>query len=161
MATLHWPALVGLMPYPKANGCRVLGVDIDAKKCSLAEKFGAEVVDLSKYEGLEKVTKKVTRNNGADAVIITANSKDNSIIHQAALMSRKRGRIILVGVVGLELSRADFYEKELTFQVSCSYGPGRYDDSYELHGLDYPLAFVRWTQQNFEAVLDLWPKAIM
>ena len=71
-------------------------------------------------------------------------------------MCRKRGRIVLVGVTGLELSRADFYEKELTFQVSCSYGPGRYDANYEQKGLDYPIGFVRWTEQrNFEAVLDM------
>jgi predicted dehydrogenase len=77
-------------------------------------------------------------------------------MHQAALMCRKRGRIVLVGVTGLALSRADFYEKELTFQVSCSYGPGRYDPSYEDKGVDYPIGFVRWTEQrNFEAVLDL------
>src|SRR5690606_35000693 len=77
------------------------------------------------------------------------------IIAQAAQMSRKRGRIVLVGVIGLDISRADFYEKELTFQVSCSYGPGRYDDAYEQKGEDYPLAFVRWTEKrNFEAVLQ-------
>ena len=71
-------------------------------------------------------------------------------------MSRKRGRIVLVGVTGLELNRADFYEKELSFQVSCSYGPGRYDPRYEEKGQDYPLGFVRWTEQrNFEAVLEM------
>ncbi|EHD2243018.1 dehydrogenase, partial [Vibrio vulnificus] len=88
--------------------------------------------------------------------IITASTKSNDPVTQAARMSRKRGRIILVGVTGLELSRADFYEKELTFQVSCSYGPGRYDPSYEEQGNDYPFAFVRWTEQrNFEAILDM------
>jgi predicted dehydrogenase len=97
-----------------------------------------------------------SRGRGVDAVIITASSKSNDIVHQAATMCRKRGRIVLVGVVGLELSRADFYVKELTFQVSCSYGPGRYDEDYEDKGIDYPLGFVRWTEQrNFEAVLDL------
>jgi len=95
-----------------------------------------------------------TRGVGADAVIITASAKTNDIVSQAARMSRKRGRIVLVGVVGLELSRAEFYEKELRFQVSCSYGPGRYDDDYEQKGIDYPLPFVRWTEKrNFEAVL--------
>jgi threonine dehydrogenase-like Zn-dependent dehydrogenase len=80
----------------------------------------------------------------------------NEPVHQAAFMCRKRGRIVLVGVTGLELSRADFYEKELTFQVSCSYGPGRYDPNYEEKGQDYPIGFVRWTEQrNFEAVLDM------
>ena len=89
-------------------------------------------------------------------MLITAASRSNEPVHQAALMCRQRGRIVLVGVVGLELSRADFYEKELTFQVSCSYGPGRYDPRYEAQGLDYPIGFVRWTEQrNFEAVLDM------
>jgi predicted dehydrogenase len=89
-------------------------------------------------------------------VIIAASTKSNEPMHQAALMCRKRGRIVLVGVVGLELSRADFYEKELSFQVSCSYGPGRYDPLYEEGGQDYPVGFVRWTEQrNFEAVLDM------
>ncbi len=91
-----------------------------------------------------------------DAVLITASTNSNEPMHQAALMCRKRGRIVLVGVAGLELSRADFYEKELTFQVSCSYGPGRYDPEYEEKGFDYPVGFVRWTEQrNFEAVLDM------
>src|SRR5262249_60411247 len=89
-------------------------------------------------------------------VVVTGSRESSEPIHQAAVMSRKRGRIVLVGVAGLELSRADFYEKELTFQVSCSYGPGRYDPDYEQKGRDYPLGFVRWTEQrNFEAVLDL------
>ena len=96
----------------------------------------------------------MTNGVGADGVIITASAKSDEIIAQAAKMSRKRGRIILVGVIGLNISRADFYEKELTFQVSCSYGPGRYDDRYEKGGTDYPLPFVRWTEnRNFQAIL--------
>src|SRR5207237_1519855 len=88
--------------------------------------------------------------------IITASSTSSEPVHQAALMCRKRARIVLVGVTGMQLSRADFYEKELTFQVSCSYGPGRYDPAYEERGQDYPMGFVRWTEQrNFEAVLDM------
>ena len=90
-----------------------------------------------------------------DAVIITASTSSDEPMHQAAQMCRKRGRIVLVGVTGLNLSRADFFEKELSFQVSCSYGPGRYDPAYEQDGQDYPLGFVRWTEQrNFEAVLE-------
>jgi len=89
-----------------------------------------------------------------DGVLIAASARGDEIIHQAAQMCRRRGRIVLVGVVDLNLRRSDFYEKELTFQVSCSYGPGRYDERYEQQGHDYPLAFVRWTEQrNFEAVL--------
>ncbi|WP_105199409.1 bi-domain-containing oxidoreductase [Pseudoalteromonas sp. T1lg10] len=150
--------LIGLLAVQilKANGCRVLGIDFDTAKCELAKQFGAEVVDLSKSEDALVAADAFSRGRGVDAVLITASSKSNDIMHQAATMCRKRGRIVLVGVVGLELSRADFYEKELTFQVSCSYGPGRYDEEYEDKGKDYPFAFVRWTEQrNFEAILDL------
>src|SRR5690606_26494739 len=97
-----------------------------------------------------------SRGAGVDGVIITASTSSSDPVAQAARMCRKRGRIILVGVTGLELNRADFYEKELSFQVSCSYGPGRYDSVYEEGGQDYPVGFVRWTEQrNFEAVLDM------
>lgn len=150
--------LIGLLAVQilKANGCRVLGIDFDSAKCELAKQFGAEVVDLSKGEEALIAADAFSRGRGVDAVLVTASSKSNDIMHQAATMCRKRGRIVLVGVVGLELSRADFYEKELTFQVSCSYGPGRYDEEYEDKGKDYPIAFVRWTEQrNFEAILDL------
>ena len=82
----------------------------------------------------------ITNEVGADGVIITASAENSEIISQSARMSRKRGRIILVGVVGLNINRSEFYEKELTFQVSCSYGPGRYDEGYEQKGNDYPLA---------------------
>ena len=150
--------LIGLLAVQilKANGCRVLGIDFDSTKCELAKQFGAEVVDLSKDQNPLIIAEAYSRARGVDAVLITASSTSNDIVHQAATMCRKRGRIVLVGVVGLQLSRADFYEKELTFQVSCSYGPGRYDKSYEDKGKDYPFGFVRWTEQrNFEAVLDL------
>jgi predicted dehydrogenase/threonine dehydrogenase-like Zn-dependent dehydrogenase len=156
--------LIGLLAVQmlRANGCRVIGVDFDSSKCELARNFGAEVVDLSKGEDLLQVANKFTRGDGVDAVLITASSKSNEIMQQSATMCRKRGRIVLVGVVGLELSRADFYEKELTFQVSCSYGPGRYDEEYEQKGKDYPLAFVRWTEQrNFEAVLELMSSGVL
>jgi predicted dehydrogenase/threonine dehydrogenase-like Zn-dependent dehydrogenase len=140
----------------RANGCRVLGLDFDKRKLDLARQFGAETVDLSVGADPVAVAEQFTRGRGADGVIITASTKSNEPMQQAAHMCRKRGRIVLVGVTGLELSRADFYEKELTFQVSCSYGPGRYDPTYEQKGQDYPLGFVRWTEQrNLEAVLDM------
>ena len=150
--------LIGLMTVQllRANGCRVLGIDFDSEKLALAKQFGAEVVDLSIGQDPIKVAETYSRGRGVDAVIITAASKSNELMHQAALMCRKRGRIVLVGVTGLNLSRDDFFKKELTFQVSASYGPGRYDPNYEEKGQDYPVGFVRWTEQrNFEAVLDM------
>ena len=150
--------LIGLITVQilKANGCQVLAGDFDSNKCKLAESFGAQIVDLSKGGNIVEAAERFGCGNGIDAVIITASTKSNEPLHQAATICRKRGRIILVGVIGNEFSRADFYEKELTFQVSCSYGPGRYDDNYEQKGQDYPLGFVRWTQQrNFEAILEM------
>jgi predicted dehydrogenase/threonine dehydrogenase-like Zn-dependent dehydrogenase len=138
-----------------ANGCRVIGVDIDKEKCQKAAAWGVITVNPADGADPVKAVMEATNNEGADGVIITASAKNNDIIAQAAQMSRKRGRIILVGVIGLNISRADFYEKELTFQVSCSYGPGRYDENYEQKGIDYPLPFVRWTEKrNFVAILQ-------
>ncbi len=138
-----------------ANGCRVIGIDLDASKIALAKTKGVLALNPSAGIDVVKFVLENTDNIGADGVLITASAKSDDIISQAARMSRKRGRIILVGVIGLNISRAEFYEKELTFQVSCSYGPGRYDDNYEKGGNDYPLPFVRWTEQrNFKAVLQ-------
>lgn len=140
----------------RAHGCRVMGIDFDPAKLELARQFGAETVDLSRGEGPVEAAQAFSRGRGVDGVLITASTKSSEPIHQAALMCRKRGRIVLVGVTGLELARADFYQKELSFQVSCSYGPGRYDPLYEEGGHDYPFGYVRWTaQRNFEAVLDM------
>jgi predicted dehydrogenase/threonine dehydrogenase-like Zn-dependent dehydrogenase len=138
----------------RASGCDVLGVDVNAERLRLAESFGARAVTASAGADPIAAVSAWTNGKGADGVLVTASAKSDEIMHQAAQMCRRRGRIVLVGVVGLNLRRADFYEKELTFQVSCSYGPGRYDDAYEQGGHDYPHAFVRWTEQrNFEAVL--------
>ncbi|MBA2238080.1 MAG: Gfo/Idh/MocA family oxidoreductase [Lysobacter sp.] len=150
--------LIGLLTVQmlRAHGCRVLGVDFDPQRLALARAFGAEVIDAGAGGDMVHQAHAFSRGRGVDAVIITASTKSNDPVAHAARMCRQRGRIVLVGVVGLELSRADFYEKELSFQVSCSYGPGRYDPSYEEGGQDYPVGFVRWTEQrNFEAVLDL------
>jgi predicted dehydrogenase/threonine dehydrogenase-like Zn-dependent dehydrogenase len=150
--------LIGLITVQllKAHGCRVIGIDLDKHKLDLAKEFGAETVDGSNGEDPLEIASLYSRSRGVDGVIITASTKSNEPVHQAAQMCRKRGRIILIGVVGLELSRADFYEKELTFQVSCSYGPGRYDPQYEDKNQDYPAGYVRWTEQrNFEAILDM------
>ena len=150
--------LIGLLTVQllRAHGCRVLGIDYDSHRLQLAQTFGAAVLNLS--SGIDPVLAgtEFSRGRGVDAVLITASSSTSEPVSQAAKMCRKRGRIVLVGVTGLELSRQDFYEKELTFQVSCSYGPGRYDSAYEKEGRDYPVGYVRWTaQRNFEAVLDL------
>lgn len=150
--------LIGLLTVQllRANGCRVLAIDFDDSKLAIAERLGAEICNPANGQDPVAAGMAFSRGNGVDGVIITASTKASDPVVQAARMSRKRGRIVLVGVTGLELNRADFYEKELSFQVSCSYGPGRYDPSYEEQGQDYPLGFVRWTQQrNFEAVLDM------
>lgn len=150
--------LIGLVTVQllRAQGCRVLAIDFDQPKLELARQFGAETCNPGRGEDPVAAGMAFSRGQGVDAVIITASTKSNDPVTQAARMSRKRGRIVLVGVTGLELNRADFYEKELSFQVSCSYGPGRYDPNYEEKGQDYPLGFVRWTEQrNFEAILDM------
>ncbi|RYD73349.1 MAG: zinc-binding alcohol dehydrogenase, partial [Sphingobacteriales bacterium] len=137
-----------------ANGCKVIGFDFDERKVELAKKKGVHAYNAASGLDVVKTVEDFTNGIGADAVIITASAKTNDVISQAAQMSRKRGRIVLVGVIGLDINRADFFKKELTFQVSCSYGPGRYDEDYETRGIDYPLGYVRWTEQrNFEAIL--------
>jgi predicted dehydrogenase/threonine dehydrogenase-like Zn-dependent dehydrogenase len=155
--------LVGLMTVQllRANGCRVLGFDFDEEKLLLAKKFGAEIVNLSKENPITAADF-FSKGQGVDAVIITASTNSNEPISQATKICRKRARIILVGVTGLNLSRDDFFKKEITFQVSASYGPGRYDPNYEDKAQDYPLGFVRWTaKRNFEAVLDMMSKKLL
>ncbi len=139
----------------RASGCRVLGIDISADRCRLAERFGAIVCCPAEGGDPVAAAGALTGGTGVDGVLITASAKTDQIIHDAATMCRKRGRIVLTGVVGLNLRRSDFYEKELSFRVSCAYGPGRYDPDYEQKGHDYPVAYVRWTAgRNFQAVLD-------
>lgn len=148
--------LIGLVTAEllKANGCRVIGVDFDQQKVDLAKEKGIIAFNPSVDGDIVKFVLEQTDQIGCDGVMITASAKTDDIIHEAALMSRKRGRIVLVGVIGLNIRRDDFYKKELSFQVSCSYGPGRYDDDYENKGQDYPIGFVRWTEKrNFEAIL--------
>jgi len=150
--------LVGLLAVQilRANGCRVIGIDLDADRLVLARRLGADPVDASVGESPVGGAVALTSGRGVDGVLIAASTESSQPVSDAARMCRQRGRIVLVGVAGLALSRADFFAKELTFQVSCSYGPGRYDPSYEERGNDYPIGFVRWTEQrNFEAVLDL------
>ena len=149
--------LLGLMTTQllRASGCQVLAVDLNEERLKLAKLYGAKTVNIG--DGMDPIaaSEAWTNGMGTDGVIITASAKTDAIMHQAATVCRKRGRIILVGIVGLNLRRDDFFKKEITFQVSCSYGPGRYDEKYEQGGQDYPAGYVRWTEQrNFEAVLD-------
>ena len=155
--------LIGLLTVQllKANGCQVLAIDPDDRKLEKAEKFGSEICNPNITDPVN-FGLGFSNGNGVDGVIVCASTKSDELIAQAAKMSRKRGRIILVGVTGLKLNRDHFYEKELTFQVSCSYGPGRYDKDYEELGNDYPIGYVRWTEQrNFEAVLEMMSKGLI
>ena len=148
--------LIGLLTAQllMAQGCRVLGLDPDPAKCALAESLGVKALNL--VSGVDPLAwcLELTNGIGVDGVLITAATSSSEPVHVAAQVCRQRGRIVLVGVTGLELRRDLFYKKELSFQVSCSYGPGRYDPTYEQQGHDYPIGFVRWTEQrNFLAVL--------
>lgn len=140
----------------KANGCHVLGIDPDPARIEIALSCG---MDQGIHPRNEEVLGQITRATGGlggDAVIITAASQSHEIIRQAMQACRKKGRVVLVGDVGLNLNREDFYRKELDFLVSTSSGPGRYDPSYEEDGIDYPIAFVRWTEnRNMAAYLEL------
>src|SRR4051812_9434286 len=147
--------LIGLLCVQllRANGCIVIGIDRAPSRLALAERFGAHVIDGSSVDVVGQVNA-LTEDRGADAVLLTLASDSDEPVQDAARMSRKRGRLVLVGVTGLALNRDEFFKKELSFQVSCSYGPGRYDPQYEERGIDYPAGYVRWTEQrNFEAVL--------
>lgn len=149
--------LVGLLAVQllQANGVRVLGADPDPGRCAAAAQLGAETVVLNGPDALEHAALSFTRGAGLDAALIAASTSSSDPINQAARACRKRGRIVQVGATGMDLQRAEFYQKELSFRVSCSYGPGRYDTDYEQRGKDYPAAYVRWTEQrNFQAVLE-------
>lgn len=140
----------------KANGCRVLATDLSRERLELAVRFGAETFDLRAGVDPVLAARAATGGRGVDGVLVCTATSSTSPVRQAAQMSRQRGRVVLVGVAGLELDRADFYKSEVRLEVSCSYGPGRYDPQYEERGQDYPFAHVRWTaQRNFEAVLGM------
>jgi predicted dehydrogenase len=136
-----------------AHGCRVIGTDLDPAKCRLALQMGAERAEANL--GASRVLE-MTRGLGADAVLITASTKSDGPVELAGEAVRQKGRVVVVGAVGLNLPRRPYYFKEAEFIVSCSYGPGRYDPEYEERGHDYPAAHVRWTEQrNMQAILDL------
>jgi len=147
--------LIGLLTVQllKANGCRVLGFDPNAERVKLAKELGA---DVAVSAALATAVMGFTDGQGADAVILTASTQSNEPVNIAAEISRLKGRVVIVGLVGMNLDREAFYKRELDLKLSMSYGPGRHDPSYEIAGHDYPLPYVRWTEQrNMEAFLAL------
>lgn len=150
---------IGLMTCQilKANGCRVLAADIDPVAVERAKTLGrADAAANLGSDPIEAVVDDFTRGRGADMVLICAATASSEPVITAGKVCRQRGRVIVVGAVGMDLPRPNYYEKEIRFSVSCSYGPGRYDPTYEDKGHDYPFGFVRWTEgRNMEAVLDL------
>ena len=150
--------LLGLLSLQllKAQGCRVVGIDLDHQKCELAKELGADLTLIPGQNDVEEAVANITRGFGADAVIITAASKDNRPILLAEAVARERARLVLVGVADLSLTRKAFWTKELLFSVSKASGPGSIEPLYEAKGFDYPIAYVRWTERrNLEAFLDL------
>ena len=156
-------AIIGLglvgqltMQLAKAAGCRVLGIDVSEAACELAQRCGCDATVRLPQEDAERAASRLTNGFGVDAVIITASTESNEPIQLAATICRDRGRVVMVGVTGMEVPRDLFYHKELDFRLSRSCGPGRYDPLYEEKGFDYPIGYVRWTEQrNMEAFLQL------
>ncbi len=132
----------------QANGCHVIGIDLDPQRVELAKKLGMETGLINQGEDDVAAVHRFTQGIGADGVIITAATSSNEVAANAFRMCRKKGRVVLVGDVGLALNRSDFYQKEIDFLISCSYGPGRYDSHYEEQGLEYPIGYVRWTENR-------------
>lgn len=144
------------MEFLKANGCEAIGVDIDEGKVKLARSNGFIALNPANGEDPISFVANYTNEIGVDGVIITAATKSNAPIEQAAQITRRKGRIVAVGAIGMDIPRPPFYEKELSFYISSSYGPGRYDSKYEDEGIDYPIGYVRWTEnRNFQAILQL------
>ena len=140
----------------KAAGCKVIGVDLSERRVSLAKHLGADAAFCPTEINIINEIRHMTGDHGVDATIITAASTGNALVQQAMEITRKKGRVVIVGAVGLGLNRSPFYEKEIDFLISCSYGPGRYDDQYEKKGADYPFAYVRWTEnRNMQEYLHL------
>ena len=131
-----------------AAGCRVIGIDLDRRRVELAKKMGMDVGFMPSETDLLTEVQHFTAGYGVDSTIIAAASQSDAIVQQAMEITRKKGRVVVVGAVGLGVQRSPFYEKELDFLISCSYGPGRYDGQYEEKGVDYPYAYVRWTENR-------------
>lgn len=140
----------------RASGCRVIGLDVSPRRVEQALTNGAVAAFAGEGPAIEEAVLKATRGRGCDAILITAATKSNAPVELAARIARDRAKVVMVGVTGMDIPRNDYYHKELTFIVSRSYGPGRYDTQFEEKGHDYPIGYVRWTEQrNLEAFLDL------
>lgn len=147
--------LLGLLTIQIASaaGCNVLGIDLDPKRIALASSLGLDAVSRQRADSTSQL---FTANRGFDVVLICADTPSNDPVELAGIIARDRARVVATGAVGLTLPRKIYYEKELSFINSRSYGPGRYDSNYEENGQDYPLGYIRWTEgRNFEAVVDL------
>lgn len=140
----------------KAAGCYVIGIDISKFRVELAQKLGMEYAIISKEEDPVAAVRIFSSGHGADSTIITAATKSDLLVNQALEMTRKKGKVVVVGDIGLNINREPFYERELDFLISTSYGPGRYDETYEERGLDYPYAYVRWTEnRNMQEYINM------
>ncbi len=149
--------LIGLLTVQilKASGCHVIGSDLDENRLKMAKNLGADLTVLGEDNTVTKVLQE-TEDKGADRIIICAATKSDRPINDAMQMVRKKGTVVVVGAVGLNLKRSPFYEKEAELKISCSYGPGRYDQKYEEKGQDYPFGYVRWTEnRNMQEYLNL------
>lgn len=146
----------------KAAGCFVVGLDLDHRRVALAKRSGVDHALISSEIDVQAEIRQLTEGHGVDVAIITAASTSDAIVQQAMEITRKKGRVVVVGAVGLGLQRSPFYEKEIDFLISCSYGPGRYDESYEQRGLDYPYAYIRWTEnRNLQEYLRLIARGLI
>lgn len=140
----------------KAAGCYVIAIDLEDIKLNKALELGADYVINSNSEDVNRKISTLTNFRGVDSVIITASSPSSDIVQSSMEIVRKKGKVVVVGAVGMDLKRKPFYEKEADFLISSSYGPGRYDEEYEEKGIDYPFAYVRWTEnRNMSAYLHL------
>ena len=140
----------------KAAGCRVFGIDVASDKVALALSNGADSACLRSDPDLIERVRSFTLGRGADAILIAAAASSSDPVQIAPSLARDRAVVVAVGMIGMDVPRNAYYEKELQLRLSRSYGPGRYDRTYEEHGIDYPVGYVRWTEQrNMEAFLDL------
>ena len=149
--------LIGLITAQllRANGCRVIATDLSDERLAVVRSLGVDLTINADAADPVKAVSSFTHSLGADAVILCAATKSSEAINQAFKMCRERGRVIIIGAVGMELDRADFYNKEIDLRMSRSYGPGRYDRRFEEKGFDYPPAYVRWTEtRNLESFLE-------